>query len=154
MSPDRLEAVMAPLRMSAGEQPLLRLNGLGAAAALTLFALLLTACADQTGEADITVQDPERVAAGEGLYAANCAVCHGPDLRGTDEGPSFLSEVYEPGHHPDEAFLVAVRVGSRAHHWSFGDMPPVEGLSTEDVEAIVAYVREQQRVQGFEPYPP
>jgi hypothetical protein len=33
-------------------------------------------------------------------------------------------------------------------------MPPVEGLSTEDVEAIVAFVREQQRIEGFEPYPP
>jgi hypothetical protein len=29
-----------------------------------------------------------------------------------------------------------------------------EGLTSEDVEAIVAFVREQQRVGGFEPYPP
>jgi hypothetical protein len=33
-------------------------------------------------------------------------------------------------------------------------MPPVEGLSAEDVEAIVGFVRERQRIQGFEPYPP
>lgn len=62
--------------------------------------------------------------------------------------------MYEPGHHADGAFLFAVRNGSRAHHWSFGDMPPIEGLSPEDVEAIIAFVREQQRIQGFKPYPP
>jgi hypothetical protein len=33
-------------------------------------------------------------------------------------------------------------------------MPPIPGLSQEDVAAITAFVREQQRLQGFEPYPP
>ena len=33
-------------------------------------------------------------------------------------------------------------------------MPRVPGLSEEDLEAIVAYVREQQQLHGFEPYPP
>jgi hypothetical protein len=33
-------------------------------------------------------------------------------------------------------------------------MPPIERLTPEDVEAIVAFVREQQRIHGFEPYPP
>lgn len=120
---------------------------------LTL-SMLLTACGSASPEVDIPIQDPDLVAAGEELYVANCAECHGADLRGTDKGPSHLSEVYEPGHHADGAFLFAIQVGSRAHHWRFGDMPPVEGLSTEDVEAIVAFVREQQRIHGFEPYPP
>ena len=88
------------------------------------------------------------------LLQANCAECHGADLRGTDKGPSHLSEVYVPGHHGDGAFQLAVRVGSRQHHWNFGPMPPVEGLSDSDIAAIVAFVREQQRVEGFEPYPP
>jgi hypothetical protein len=32
-------------------------------------------------------------------------------------------------------------------------MPPVEGLTVQDVEAIVAFVRQTQQTEGFEPYP-
>ena len=124
-----------------------------AAVALTL-SVLLSACGGSGSDVDLATQVPDLVAAGADLYAANCAECHGTDLRGTDKGPSHLSEVYEPGHHGDGAFLLAVQRGARAHHWPFGDMPPIEGLSTDDVEAIVAFVREQQRIEGFEPYPP
>lgn len=99
-------------------------------------------------------RDPELVEAGATLYAANCAECHGEDLRGTAKGPSHLSEIYEPGHHSDEAFLVAVTTGVMPHHWNFGPMPPVEGLTEADVAAIIAFVREAQRVEGFESYPP
>jgi len=99
-------------------------------------------------------QDPDLVAAGEPLYAATCAECHGDDLRGTDQGPSHLSEVYVPGHHSDGAFFLAVRVGSPQHHWNFGPMAPVDGLSDGDIAAITAYVRQQQRDHGFEGYPP
>jgi len=91
---------------------------------------------------------------GEGLYAANCASCHGADLRGTDKGPSHLSIVYEPNHHPDDAFRSAIANGVPAHHWDFGNMPPVEGLSADEVDAIIAYVREVQEREGFEEYPP
>ena len=100
---------------------------------------------------EIPTQAPELVALGEPLYQASCAACHGTDLKGTDLGPSHLSVVYEPNHHGDIAFILAVRNGVRAHHWSFGDMEPIPGLSDQDLEAIVAYVREAQRIQGFEP---
>ena len=33
-------------------------------------------------------------------------------------------------------------------------MPPVEGLSADEVDAIIAYVREVQEREGFEEYPP
>lgn len=102
----------------------------------------------------IPIQDPELVAAGEVVYQASCAVCHGSDLRGTDQGPSHLSVVYEPNHHGDIAFILAAKNGVRQHHWPFGDMAPVPGLSDEELEAVVAYVRENQRIRGFEPYPP
>lgn len=95
----------------------------------------------------------EQAAPGAELYAASCAECHGADLKGTDEGPSLLSIVYEPGHHSDAAFVVAVRNGARSHHWDFGPMLPVDGLSDGDISAIVAYVRSVQSEQGFEPYP-
>jgi mono/diheme cytochrome c family protein len=93
------------------------------------------------------------VAAGADLYAANCAQCHGADLRGTRAGPSLLSIVYEPNHHSDAAFVLAVAGGVQPHHWDFGPMPPIEGLGPEDVDAIVAFVRDRQETEGFEPYP-
>ena len=119
-----------------------------------LAALVIVSGCTAAPETTIPVQDTDLVASGEQLYTANCAECHGADLSGTDKGPPHLSEVYEPSHHGDGAFLLAVQAGVRAHHWPFGDMPPIKGLSPEDVEAIVAFVREQQRIQGFEPYPP
>ncbi len=122
--------------------------------ALLVVALAVSACgSDGTGSTP-PAQDSELVTQGEELFRANCAQCHGFDLRGTNTGPSLLSEVYEPNHHGDGAFLVAVQSGSPQHHWNFGDMPPVPDLSAEDVEAIVAFVRERQQVEGFEPYPP
>lgn len=102
----------------------------------------------------IPAQDADLVAAGDPLYQASCAVCHGSDLRGTDIGPSHLSVVYQPGHHGDLAFVLAANNGVQQHHWPFGDMLPVPGLSDSDLEAIVAFVRENQRIFGFEPYPP
>ena len=124
------------------------------ASGIAAVAIVIAGCTTGGTERTIPVQDPELVETGSGLYAANCAECHGEDLRGTDQGPSHLSEVYEPGHHGDGAFLVAVMAGATPHHWDYGPMPPVEGLTEQDVEAIVAFVRERQRVEGFEPYPP
>ncbi len=115
--------------------------------------VVLVAACGSTEQASTTESDPELVETGADLYAANCAQCHGTDLRGTDQGPSFLSRVYEPGHHGDGAFLVAVRAGVAPHHWDFGPMPPVQGLTEEDVEAIVAFVRDRQATEGFEAYP-
>lgn len=91
---------------------------------------------------------------GEAVYAKSCASCHGPDLRGTDRGPSFFSQVYEPAHHPDDAFRAAITKGSPAHHWGFGDMPPVTGLGNDEIDAVIHYIRRQQERHGFEPYPP
>ncbi|MGF1618443.1 MAG: c-type cytochrome [Acidimicrobiia bacterium] len=122
-----------------------------------LAVLVLSACtaAPDTFEVvEVEEQDPSLVELGEPLYQQHCAQCHGADLRGTDLGPSQLSIVYEPNHHGDAAFLAAVSRGSPAHHWDFGPMPPIPGLSQEDVAAITAFVREQQRINGFESYPP
>ena len=119
---------------------------------------IVTACSTDEGLGDLSDAIPEQdaalVAAGEDLYAENCASCHGEDLTGTDRGPSHLSEVYEPNHHADFAFVQAMQFGAPAHHWAFGPMPPVEGLTEEDMAAVIAFVRENQRTRGFEPYPP
>jgi mono/diheme cytochrome c family protein len=115
-------------------------------------ALLIVGCGGTSPPAGTTA-DPN-VETGRTLYLQNCAACHGVDLRGTDAGPSFLSIVYEPGHHPDIAFQVAVTRGVQPHHWDFGPMLPIPGLTETDVTAIIAYVRQIQQQEGFEPYPP
>jgi mono/diheme cytochrome c family protein len=117
---------------------------------LVVAAVVLVGCGEGSG-ADTKAGAGSR---GATLYQQSCASCHGRDLRGTDQGPSHLSQVYEPGHHPDEAFRAAIAQGSRAHHWNFGDMEPVPGLDDDEVDAIIAYVRAQQEAQGFDPYPP
>ncbi|MCC5953846.1 MAG: cytochrome c [Acidimicrobiia bacterium] len=114
-----------------------------------LVAGLVGACSD-----DGTSNGTETSSAGADLYAQTCASCHGDDLRGTDQGPSHLSQVYAPDHHPDATFRMAIRQGTPAHHWDFGDMPPIEGLNDDEVELLIAYIREQQEIHGFEPYPP
>ncbi len=93
--------------------------------------------------------DPGEVAAGAELFRANCAECHGERLDGTDVGPPLLVPTYAPNHHADEAFQRAVAFGVQAHHWRFGPMPPVEGLSRDDVASIVAFVRSEQQAAGI-----
>jgi len=91
---------------------------------------------------------------GAALYEQSCASCHGSDLRGTDKGPSHLSQVYAPDHHPDASFRAAIAQGTRAHHWQFGNMAPVADLDDDEIDLIIAYIREEQDQRGFEPYPP
>ncbi len=87
---------------------------------------------------------------GRSLYGQACAVCHGQNLEGTNAGPTFLNRIYAPGHHADISFIFAVERGVRAHHWNFGNMAPVEGLTHEQVLAIIAFIREQQQAAGIE----
>lgn len=127
------------------------------AAGLGLFgalALLASSCANETTASPPGVGDTTESTAdarlGEQVYASACASCHGIDLKGTSKGPPHLSKIYEPGHHSDASFELAIANGSRAHHWDFGDMPPVPGLNDEEVAAVIAYVREVQEREGFE----
>jgi mono/diheme cytochrome c family protein len=93
-------------------------------------------------------QIPEQYQQGNALYQQDCARCHGEDGLGTLSGPPLLHRVYQPTHHSDAAFLLAVRAGVRAHHWNFGDMEALPGVSAEDVGAITSYVRWLQQETG------
>ena len=88
--------------------------------------------------------------AGQALFEENCMTCHGPHATGTDQGPPLVHRIYEPNHHADISFILAVRNGVRAHHWPFGNMAPVEGVSDEDTIKIIRYVRELQRANGIQ----
>ncbi len=87
---------------------------------------------------------------GKALYAQHCASCHGADLKGSNQGPPMLHRIYEPSHHADMAFQLAVANGVRAHHWQFGDMKPVPGLNPDTVAHITAFVRNEQRKAGIQ----
>ena len=83
-------------------------------------------------------------------FDKNCAACHGENAVGQDGvAPPLVHKIYEPSHHGDESFQRAVAMGVRAHHWEFGNMPAIEGLTRADVKAITAYVRELQRHKGI-----
>lgn len=108
---------------------------------------------DASGEIDlatVTIPDfTEEQATGMALFDGNCAACHGTNAAGSDQGPPLVHRVYEPSHHGDMAFVLAARQGVRAHHWRFGNMPAVEGVTDDDVAKITAYVRALQRANGI-----
>lgn len=100
----------------------------------------------------ITVPDAlsENAQIGQAVFEAKCAACHGENAVGQLEvAPPLVHDIYEPSHHADEAFQRAVALGVRGHHWPFGDMPPVEGLTRGEVQLIVTYIRELQRANGI-----
>ena len=88
---------------------------------------------------------------GQRAFEATCAACHGTNATGKmGFGPPLVHKIYEPGHHADMSFVMAVQNGVRAHHWPFGDMPAKTGLTQADVGNVIAYVRELQRANGIE----
>lgn len=113
-----------------------------------------TNVSDSPGPAMVDVTVPETLSAnaeiGKVAFEAKCAVCHGANAAGQDGvAPPLVHKIYEPSHHGDAAFLLAAKNGVRAHHWRFGNMPAVEGVTDGDVKMIIAYVRELQRANGI-----
>lgn len=93
----------------------------------------------------------EQEQTGNRAYDANCAACHGENAQGKQGvAPPLVHKIYEPSHHGDMAFVLAAQNGVRAHHWKFGNMPAVKGVTQADVMNIVAYVRALQRKNGIE----
>lgn len=109
--------------------------------------------ASTAGKNIVQVTVPELSAAaqmGETIFNAKCAACHGENAAGVDgAGPPLVHKIYEPSHHGDMAFMLAPRRGVQAHHWRFGNMAPVEGLTDADIKQIIIYVRELQRANGI-----
>ena len=140
-------------------------RGLWAVAAVVILAVGYYALFGSSGEQSATAPEPEgsaivavkvpdelsaKAQLGLTAYTAKCGDCHGPNAEGQKGvAPPLVHKIYEPSHHGDMSFVLAAQNGVRAHHWKFGNMPPVEGLTRSDVMNIVAYVRELQRENGI-----
>lgn len=100
---------------------------------------------------DVFVPELPGIAAqGESAFNLKCASCHGENAAGQQGvAPPLIHKIYEPGHHGDMSFVLAAKQGVRQHHWRFGDMPPVQGITDADISAIIAYVRTLQRANGI-----
>ena len=97
-----------------------------------------------------TIEIPFSLAKGQMLYEKYCSSCHGVQLDGTDKGPPLVHAFYKPSHHGDKAFYRAALNGTKQHHWNFGDMKPVEGMTRKKMDSLVPYVRYYQSLAtGF-----
>ena len=108
----------------------------------------------EEGQALVAVTMPATLSpeakAGQQAFAANCASCHGTDAEGrAGIAPPLIHKIYEPSHHGDMAFVLAARNGVRAHHWPFGNMAPVPGLTDPELAGIIRFVREVQVANGI-----
>ena len=91
------------------------------------------------------IEIPFHLGKGQLLYEKYCSSCHGLDLNGSDQGPPLLHPFYKPSHHGDKAFYRATLQGAKQHHWEFGDMKPVDGMTREKMDSVVPYVRYYQQ---------
>lgn len=92
---------------------------------------------------------PFKFANGMKKYQEMCSVCHGDALQGTKTGPPLLHPFYKPSHHANVTFYRAALQGVQAHHWEFGNMPPIPGATKEIMDAIVPFVRWYQKEKGL-----
>lgn len=90
---------------------------------------------------------------GKAAFDKSCASCHGANAAGTEKGPPFVNNIYNPGHHSDTAFYLAAKNGVPQHHWPFGNMSAQPQVSDADLQAIIQYVRELQLANGIVPQP-
>ncbi len=106
-----------------------------------------------TGPAMVEVRVPELTALqkeGQQAFEAKCSKCHGLNAAGQGGvAPPLIHKIYEPSHHGDAAIARAARMGAQQHHWPFGDMPAVAGITDAEISVITAYIRAVQRANGI-----
>ena len=82
---------------------------------------------------------------GKGVYEKDCAKCHGPDGKGQTamgkrSGAKDYTDPKVQAELKDEAAIKAVKEGYKSKEGKVV-MKPAEGLSDDDVKAVVAYMR-------------
>lgn len=105
------------------------------------------------GEAMVNVTIPalsKLEQSGEVNFLKFCSACHGIGGAGQKNvAPPLIHKIYEPSHHGDIAFQFAAERGVRAHHWRFGNMPPVKNIKLAEIKSITSYIRAVQRENGI-----
>jgi cytochrome c oxidase cbb3-type subunit III len=95
--------------------------------------------------------DPALIARGRGLYGVHCTACHGPDLRGGDQGgPNLLRSLVILTDQKGEDIMPVIRDGRRG---AVGTMPAF-ALPENDLLAIVEYLHSVMGQAGRQGRPP
>ncbi|MGD8420937.1 MAG: c-type cytochrome [Gammaproteobacteria bacterium] len=95
------------------------------------------------------VEIPFSLGKGQLLYEKYCSSCHGMRLDGSKQGPPLIHPYYKPSHHGDESFYRAALEGVRQHHWNFGDMPAIQGMTPGKMDSLLPYLRYYQQQKGL-----
>jgi cytochrome c oxidase cbb3-type subunit 3 len=95
--------------------------------------------------------NPELIARGKGLYGVHCTACHGPDLRGGDQGgPNLLRSLVILDDQQGEDIIPVLRNGARG---AVGTMPAF-ALPENDLMAIVEFLHSVMGQAGRQGRPP
>ncbi len=138
----------APLKMSSLTSNYHAFKLLAFASAILI--AVITACSSEPPTPTPTTQREPTTYSGEESFQNRCAVCHGQQADGTATGPPLVNRLYEIGHHPNFSFHNAVNNGVIAHHWNFGNMPPIPNVDSAEIDAIICHVRDLQRAQSIQ----
>jgi mono/diheme cytochrome c family protein len=86
--------------------------------------------------------DPKMAARGRKLFAETCTVCHGPDVKGTQLGPSLVDAEWLQGSGTVPEIEQAIRAGVPEPQEYPVPMPPLGGgtYTPEEVRALAVYV--------------
>jgi len=80
---------------------------------------------------------------GRNIINTQCAKCHGVDGTGdSKDGPPLLHPMYREEVYPDHHFKRVLKEGRPQTNWRFGPMPAQPQLSDEDINGVIAYIRE------------
>lgn len=91
--------------------------------------------ADPKAALEAALKSPEAVASGKGLYASNCAACHGAEAKGAI-GPNLVDETWLYGGEPPE---VAHTIGEGTAK----GMPPFKAsLNGEQIAQVTAFLHD------------
>ena len=103
-----------------------------------------------SGHVDVKVGTlSDRAQLGQTVFNNNCAACHGQNAAGTRQGPPLIHNLYNPGHHGNDAFYSAIKKGVRQHHWPYGNMPPQKQVGFFEMSALLVFIRELQEQNGI-----
>lgn len=106
------------------------------------------------GHVDVNVSQLTSIGLqGQKIFNATCANCHGENGSGSLDGPPLIHDIYNPGHHSNQAIISAIKNGSRQHHWIYGDMPAQPEITFSQIPAIITFIRETQNQNGIESRP-